>query len=133
MDHGEQQGQPRSTMERTCSRHPEHMFQRDTIQRHNDSHQRLEYQQAVQTSRGKGSQDKEESSLYLNHRRTNKLDREYFDSLRLTRSKPIRLQSGFTPVRHQYISDQESPFFAIPHSFQEETRIKGEKQELFQP
>ncbi|MBW0543616.1 hypothetical protein O181_083331 [Austropuccinia psidii MF-1] len=35
--------------------------------------------------------------------------------------------------RNQKISGQESPFFTIPESFQEKTRIKGQKQDLFQP
>ncbi|MBW0574027.1 hypothetical protein O181_113742, partial [Austropuccinia psidii MF-1] len=34
---------------------------------------------------------------------------------------------------NQQISGQESPFFTIPGSFQEKTRIQGQKQDLFQP
>ncbi|MBW0491576.1 hypothetical protein O181_031291 [Austropuccinia psidii MF-1] len=60
-------------------------------------------------------------------------DREYSDSFRLIRSRPNQLSSGFTPFRNQQVSDQESPFFTIPGSFQEKTRIKGKKQDLFQP
>ncbi|MBW0465997.1 hypothetical protein O181_005712 [Austropuccinia psidii MF-1] len=44
-----------------------------------------------------------------------------------TRSRPTQLFSGFTPFRHQNISGQESPFFTIPGSFQEKTRIQGKK------
>ncbi|MBW0494353.1 hypothetical protein O181_034068, partial [Austropuccinia psidii MF-1] len=44
-----------------------------------------------------------------------------------------QLSSGFTPCRNQNISGQESPFFTIPGSFQEKTRIQGKKQDLFQP
>ncbi|MBW0482711.1 hypothetical protein O181_022426 [Austropuccinia psidii MF-1] len=60
-------------------------------------------------------------------------DREYSDSFRLTRTRPNQLSSGFTPFRNQKISGQESPFFTIPGSFQEKTRIQGKKQDLFQP
>ncbi|MBW0467465.1 hypothetical protein O181_007180 [Austropuccinia psidii MF-1] len=43
------------------------------------------------------------------------------------------LSSEFKPFRHQQISGQESPFFTIPGSFQEKTRIPGKKQYFFQP
>ncbi|MBW0472786.1 hypothetical protein O181_012501 [Austropuccinia psidii MF-1] len=66
-------------------------------------------------------------------KRTADPDREYSHSFRLTRSRPEQLSSGFTPFRHQQISDQESPFFIIPSSFLEKTRIQGQKQDLFQP
>ncbi|MBW0586403.1 hypothetical protein O181_126118 [Austropuccinia psidii MF-1] len=62
-----------------------------------------------------------------------KPERAYSDSLRLTRSgKQIKLPSGFTPLRHQQISDQESLFFPIPGSMQERERITGKGQEFFQ-
>ncbi|MBW0469419.1 hypothetical protein O181_009134 [Austropuccinia psidii MF-1] len=51
----------------------------------------------------------------------------------LTRSIPNQLSSNFTPFRNHQISGQESPFFTIPGSFQEKTRIQGQKQHLFQP
>ncbi|MBW0488926.1 hypothetical protein O181_028641 [Austropuccinia psidii MF-1] len=54
------------------------------------------------------------------------------DSWRLTRSRPSQLSSGFTPFRDQKISVQDSPFFTIPGSFQEKTRIQGQKPDLFQ-
>ncbi|MBW0467601.1 hypothetical protein O181_007316 [Austropuccinia psidii MF-1] len=38
---------------------------------------------------------------------------------------------GFKPFRNQKISGQESPFFTIPGSFQEKTRIPGKEQDLF--
>ncbi|MBW0497267.1 hypothetical protein O181_036982, partial [Austropuccinia psidii MF-1] len=66
-------------------------------------------------------------------RTTTDPDRAYQDSSRLTRSRPNQLSSGFTPFRNQQISGQESPFFAIPGSFQEKTRIQGQKQDHFQP
>ncbi|MBW0482123.1 hypothetical protein O181_021838 [Austropuccinia psidii MF-1] len=34
---------------------------------------------------------------------------------------------------NQQISGRELPFFTIPVSFQEKTRIQGKKQDLFQP
>ncbi|MBW0540863.1 hypothetical protein O181_080578 [Austropuccinia psidii MF-1] len=46
---------------------------------------------------------------------------------------PTRLPSGFTPLRHQQISDQESPYFPIPGRIQEGKRIIGKEQDFFQP
>ncbi|MBW0481565.1 hypothetical protein O181_021280 [Austropuccinia psidii MF-1] len=66
-------------------------------------------------------------------RRTTEQESFYSYSIRLTRSRPTQLSSGFTPFRHQQISGQESPFFTIPGIFQEKTRIKGQKQGFFQP
>ncbi|MBW0529724.1 hypothetical protein O181_069439 [Austropuccinia psidii MF-1] len=60
-------------------------------------------------------------------------DREDTDSFRLTRSRPKKLSSGYTPFRNQQVSGQESPFFTIPGSFQEKTRIQGQRQDLFSP
>ncbi|MBW0468957.1 hypothetical protein O181_008672 [Austropuccinia psidii MF-1] len=109
------------------------MSQRDTFQRPYDNNQRLEYHLEVQTSGGERSLDKGESSHYPSHRRTSDPDREYSDSFRLTRSRPNQPSSGFIPFTKQQISDQESPFLTIPGGFQENTRIKGKKQDLFQP
>ncbi|MBW0469040.1 hypothetical protein O181_008755 [Austropuccinia psidii MF-1] len=106
------------------------MSQRDRIQRPYGNHQRLEPKQAVQTPGGEGKQDKGESSHYPSYRRTTDPDREYSDSLRVTRSRPNQLSSSFKPFRNQQISGQESPFFTIPGSFQEKTRIQGKKQDL---
>ncbi|MBW0489778.1 hypothetical protein O181_029493 [Austropuccinia psidii MF-1] len=97
------------------------------------NHQRLECHQAVQTPEGEGKQDKGESSHYQLYRRTAEPDRAYSDSLRLTRSRKNQVSSGFKPFRNKQISGQESPFFTIPGSFQEKTRIQGQKQDLFQP
>ncbi|MBW0463657.1 hypothetical protein O181_003372 [Austropuccinia psidii MF-1] len=69
---------------------------------------------------------------YLSYRRTSEPKRAYSYSFRLTRSRPTQLSSGFTTFRHQQISVQESPFFIIPGSFKEKTRIQGKKQDLFQ-
>ncbi|MBW0545486.1 hypothetical protein O181_085201 [Austropuccinia psidii MF-1] len=86
-----------------------------------------------ETPGGEGKQDKLESRHYPSYRKTTDPDRAYSDSFRLTRSRPNQLSSGFTPFRNQQISGQESPFFTIPGSFQEKTRIQGKKQDLFQP
>ncbi|MBW0472635.1 hypothetical protein O181_012350 [Austropuccinia psidii MF-1] len=91
---------------KTWSKFPEDMSQRDRLQRPYCNHQRLESHQAVQTPR---------------------------DSFQLTRSGPNQLSSGFTPFRNQKISSKESPFFTIPGSFQEKTRIQVQKKDLFQP
>ncbi|MBW0563354.1 hypothetical protein O181_103069 [Austropuccinia psidii MF-1] len=107
------------------------MSQKYTLQRPYGSHQRIETQQAVQAPGGKGIQVMGESTHYPSHRRTTKPDREFSDSFSLTRSKPPRLPSGFTPFRHQHISDQESSFFTIPGIFKQKTRIKREKNTSF--
>ncbi|MBW0557406.1 hypothetical protein O181_097121 [Austropuccinia psidii MF-1] len=109
------------------------MLQRDTLQRPYGNHKRLESHQAVQTPGGEGNQDKGESIHYPSYRRTTEPDRAYSDSFRLTRSRPNQLSSGLTTSRKQQISGQESAFFTIPGSFQEKTRIKGRKQDIFQP
>ncbi|MBW0526146.1 hypothetical protein O181_065861 [Austropuccinia psidii MF-1] len=58
----------------------------------------------------------------------------YLDSFRLIRSgNPTRLPSGFTLLRHQQISDQESPYFQIPGRIQERKRIIGQEHDFFQP
>ncbi|MBW0496004.1 hypothetical protein O181_035719 [Austropuccinia psidii MF-1] len=85
------------------------MSQRIRLQRPYGSHQSLESHQAVQTPAGEGKQDKP------------------------TRRRPNQLSSGFIPFRNQQVSEQESPFFTIPGSFQGETRIKGLKQHHLQP
>ncbi|MBW0503623.1 hypothetical protein O181_043338 [Austropuccinia psidii MF-1] len=60
-------------------------------------------------------------------------ERAYSDSFRLTSSgKPTKLPSGFTPLRNQHISDQES-LFLIPGSIQERDRIMGQEKYFFQP
>ncbi|MBW0481222.1 hypothetical protein O181_020937 [Austropuccinia psidii MF-1] len=58
--------------------------------------------------------------------------REYSDSFRIRRIRPTQLSSGFTPLRIQKISGQESPLFKIPGSFQEKTRNKGKEKGYFQ-
>ncbi|MBW0545038.1 hypothetical protein O181_084753 [Austropuccinia psidii MF-1] len=128
MEHGEQEVQPSIPLGRTWRKFPEDMFQRPY-----GNHQRLESHKEVQNSGGEGKQDKGESSHYPSYKRTADPDRAYSDSFRLTRSRPSQLSSNFTPFRNQKTSGQESPFFTIPRSFQEKTRIEGQKQDLFQP
>ncbi|MBW0461376.1 hypothetical protein O181_001091 [Austropuccinia psidii MF-1] len=93
----------------------------------------MESHQAVQTPGGEGNQDKGESSHYPSYRRKSEPDNSYSYFFRLTRIRPTQLSSGFTTFRHQQISSQESPFFTIPGSLQEKTRIQGQKQDFFQP
>ncbi|MBW0470932.1 hypothetical protein O181_010647 [Austropuccinia psidii MF-1] len=109
------------------------MSQRDTLQRSYGNHQRMESQQEVQTPGGEGNQDKGKSSQYPSYRRTIEQDRAYSHSFSLTRSKPPRLPSSSTPFNQKQIIDQESSFFTIPGSFQENKRIQREKQYFFQP
>ncbi|MBW0533863.1 hypothetical protein O181_073578 [Austropuccinia psidii MF-1] len=133
MEHGKQEVQPSIPLGRTWSKLPEHMSQRNRLQRPYGNHKRLESNQEVQNPAGEGNQDKGESSYYPSYRRTTYPDRAYSDSFRLTRCRPNQLSSGFTQSMHQQISDQESPSFTISGSFQEKTRIQGQKQDLFQP
>ncbi|MBW0492453.1 hypothetical protein O181_032168 [Austropuccinia psidii MF-1] len=128
MKHGQQEVKPSILLGRTWNKFPEDMYQRPY-----GNHQSLESHQAVKTSGGEGNQDKGELSHYSSYRRTAEPDRAYSDSFRLTTSRLNQPSSGFTEFRNQQISDQESPFFTIPGSFQEKTRIKGQKQDLFQP
>ncbi|MBW0545040.1 hypothetical protein O181_084755 [Austropuccinia psidii MF-1] len=132
MEHGQQEVQPSIQLGRTWRKFPEYLSQRDRLQRPYGNHQRLESHQAVQTPGGEGKQDKGESSHYPGYRRTADPDRAYSDSFRLTRRRPNQLSSGFIPFTSQQISGQESPFFTIPGSFQEKTRIQGQKQEHLQ-
>ncbi|MBW0527659.1 hypothetical protein O181_067374, partial [Austropuccinia psidii MF-1] len=68
------------------------------------------------------------------HRREIEPEITYSDSFRLIRSgNPTKTFSGFTPVRHQEISDQESPYFPIPGRIQESKRIIGKEKDFFQP
>ncbi|MBW0575641.1 hypothetical protein O181_115356 [Austropuccinia psidii MF-1] len=58
----------------------------------------------------------------------------YSDPFRLMRTgNPTRLPIGFTLLRHQQISDQESPYFLIQDRIQERKRIIGQEQGFFQP
>ncbi|MBW0553866.1 hypothetical protein O181_093581 [Austropuccinia psidii MF-1] len=110
-EHGQHKVQPGIPLGRTWSNLPEDLSPRDRLQRPYGNHQTLESHQEVQTPG----------------------DRAYSDSLRLTRSRPNQLSSGFTPFRNQQISGQESPFFTIPGSFQGKTRTQGQKQDHLQP
>ncbi|MBW0484367.1 hypothetical protein O181_024082 [Austropuccinia psidii MF-1] len=133
MEHGQQEVQPGIPLGRTWRNFPEDLSQRNRLQRPYGNQQRLESHQEVQTPGGEGKQDKGESSHYPSYRGAADPEREYSDPFRLTRSRPNQLSSGFTPFRHQQISDQELPFFTIPGIFQEKTRIQGKKQEIFKP
>ncbi|MBW0486867.1 hypothetical protein O181_026582 [Austropuccinia psidii MF-1] len=103
--------QPSVPLGRTWSKLPEDMSQRDRLQSPYDNHQILESHHAVQTPGGEGKQDKGESSHYPSYRRRTYPYSEYSDSFRLTRRRPNQLSS----------------------SFQEKTRIQGQKQDLFSP
>ncbi|MBW0495588.1 hypothetical protein O181_035303 [Austropuccinia psidii MF-1] len=112
MEHGQQEVQPGIPLGRTWSKLPEDLSQRDRLQRPYDNHQRLESYQA---------------------RRTAAPDRAYLNSFRITRSRKNKLSSGFKPFSNQQISGQESPFFTMPASFQQKTRIQGKKKDHHQP
>ncbi|MBW0511361.1 hypothetical protein O181_051076 [Austropuccinia psidii MF-1] len=133
MEHGQQEVQPSIPLGRTWGKLAEDMSQRDRLQKPYGNHQRFESHQTVQTPGGEEKQDKGESSHYASYRRTAEPDRAYSDSFRLTKNRPNQLSNDFTPFRNQQISGQESPFFTIPGSVQEKTRIQGKKQDLFKP
>ncbi|MBW0514036.1 hypothetical protein O181_053751 [Austropuccinia psidii MF-1] len=99
--------QPSISLGRAWSKFPEVLFQIDIFQRPHGNHQRMAFHQEFQTPGGEGNQR--------------------------TSSRPTQISSGFTPFRKQQISGQESPFFTIPGSFQEKTRIQGQKQDILQP
>ncbi|MBW0505681.1 hypothetical protein O181_045396 [Austropuccinia psidii MF-1] len=127
MENGQQEVQPGIPLFRTWSKLPE-----DLSQKPYGNYQRLESHLEVQTPGGEGKQDKGASIQYPSYRRTADPDRSYSYYLMLTRRRPNQLCSGFTPFRNQPISGQESPFFTIPGSFQEKTRIQGQKQDHLQ-
>ncbi|MBW0586427.1 hypothetical protein O181_126142 [Austropuccinia psidii MF-1] len=104
MEHGQQEVQPGIPLGRTCSKLAEDFSQSNRLQRPYGNHQR----------------------------RTAEPERAYSDSFRLTRSRPNQISSSFKPFINQHISGQESPFFKILGSFQEKTRIPGQKQDHFQ-
>ncbi|MBW0566937.1 hypothetical protein O181_106652 [Austropuccinia psidii MF-1] len=130
MEHGQQKVQPGKSLGRTWSKLPEDLSQRDRLQRPYDNHQRLESYQAFQTPGGKGTEDKGESSHYPSYRGTVNPDRAYSDSFRLTRSRPNKLSSGFTPFRNQQINDQDSPLFTIPGGSRRRKGYKGKTRPL---
>ncbi|MBW0470134.1 hypothetical protein O181_009849 [Austropuccinia psidii MF-1] len=127
MEHGQQEAQPGIPLGRTWRKLPEDLSQRHRLQRPYCNDQMLESYQAVQTPVGEGKQYKGESSHYPSYRRKADPDREYSDSFRLTRSRPNQLCGGVKKFRSQQISGQESLFFTIPGSFEEKTRIQGQK------
>ncbi|MBW0491015.1 hypothetical protein O181_030730 [Austropuccinia psidii MF-1] len=133
MENEQQEVQPGIPLGRTWRKLSEDLPQIYRLQRPYGNHKRLESHQAVQTPQGESKQDKGESRQYPSYRRTTDPDRAYSDFLRLTRSRPNKLSSDFTPFRNQQISGQQSPLFAIPGSFQEKTRIQGKKQDHLQP
>ncbi|MBW0554387.1 hypothetical protein O181_094102 [Austropuccinia psidii MF-1] len=107
MEHGQQEVQPGIPLGRTWSKLTEDLSQRDRLQIPYGNHKRLESHQAVQTLGREGKKDKGESSHYPSYRRTADPHKAYSYSFRLTRSRPNRLSSGFTPFRNQQISGQE--------------------------
>ncbi|MBW0588684.1 hypothetical protein O181_128399, partial [Austropuccinia psidii MF-1] len=103
MGNGRQGIKTRFPLQRTCRKYSEYFPQRDTLQR---TYHRQEMEPEITSS----------------------------DPLRLMRTgNPPRLPSGFTPLRHQQISDQESPCFPIPDRIQERKRIIGQEKDFFQP
>ncbi|MBW0508717.1 hypothetical protein O181_048432 [Austropuccinia psidii MF-1] len=108
MEHEQQEVQPRTQLGRTWSKLQEDMSQRNTLQRPYGNHQRMEPHQEVQSRGQEGNQDKGESSHYPSYQKTAEPDRAYSDPFRLTRSRPNKLSSGLTQLRHQQISGQES-------------------------
>ena len=103
MGNGRQGIQTRFPLQRTCRKYSEDFPQRDILQR---TYHRQEMEQELTHS----------------------------DPFRLMRTgNPTRLPSGFTPLRHQQISDQESLYFPIQDRIQERKRIIRQEQDFFQP
>ncbi|MBW0545879.1 hypothetical protein O181_085594 [Austropuccinia psidii MF-1] len=103
MGNGRQGIQTRFPLQRTCRKYSQDFPQRDILQR---TYHRQEMEQQI----------------------------TYSDPLRLMRTgNPTRLPSGFTPLTHQQISDQESPYFPIQDRIQESKRIIAQEQDFFQP
>ncbi|MBW0586694.1 hypothetical protein O181_126409 [Austropuccinia psidii MF-1] len=100
---GRQGIQTRFPLQRTCRKYLEDFPQRDILQK-------------------------------TYHRQEMKPEITHSDHFRLMRTgNPTRLHSGFTPLRHQQISDQESPYFPIQDRIQERKMNKGQEQDFFQP
>ncbi|MBW0482975.1 hypothetical protein O181_022690 [Austropuccinia psidii MF-1] len=120
MEHGQQGPKPSIKLGITSRKLLEGMSQRAVLDRSYGNHQRMESQQAVQTCGGEGNQDKGEYSPYSSYIRAIEPDRAYYESFSLTRRKPTRLPSSFTPF-----SQKKLPFlFTIPGSFQEKQGYK---------
>ncbi|MBW0469261.1 hypothetical protein O181_008976 [Austropuccinia psidii MF-1] len=103
MENGRQGIQTRFPLQRICRKYSEDFPQRDILQR-------------------------------TYHRQEIKPEITYSDPLSLMRTgNPTRYPSGFTPLRHQQISDQESPYFPMKDRIQERKRIIGQEQDFFQP
>ncbi|MBW0477355.1 hypothetical protein O181_017070 [Austropuccinia psidii MF-1] len=75
MRRGQEEVQPSIILGRTWRKFPEDLSERDTVQRSYGNHQRMEYQQEVQTPGGEGNQDKGKSSQYQSYRITIEQDR----------------------------------------------------------
>ncbi|MBW0467074.1 hypothetical protein O181_006789 [Austropuccinia psidii MF-1] len=90
MENGRQGIQTRAPLQRTCRKYSEDFCQKDILQR-------------------------------TYHIRAMEPEITYSYPFRLIRTgNPTRLPCGFTPLRHQQISDQESPYFPILGIIQEE-------------
>ncbi|MBW0469331.1 hypothetical protein O181_009046 [Austropuccinia psidii MF-1] len=124
--------QPGFTLSITRGKLPEDISQRVVFQRAYGNYPRLESQHTIQTLRREGSQNQGESSQNPGYRGSMEPERAYSDFFRITRRRPTRLSSGFKPPRIQKSRGQESPFFTIPASFQDKTRIKGKEKNYFQ-
>ncbi|MBW0504420.1 hypothetical protein O181_044135 [Austropuccinia psidii MF-1] len=70
MEHGQQELQPGIPLDRTWSKIPEGLSQRDRFQRPYGNDHRLQSHQSVQTPGGEGKQDKGESGHSPSYRRT---------------------------------------------------------------
>ncbi|MBW0576179.1 hypothetical protein O181_115894 [Austropuccinia psidii MF-1] len=103
MENGRQGIQTRFPLQRACRKYSEDFPKRDILQR-------------------------------TYYKREMEPETRYSDPLRRMRTgNPTRLPSGFTPLRNQQISDQESPYSGIQDRIQERKRIIGKQQEFFQP
>ncbi|MBW0541603.1 hypothetical protein O181_081318 [Austropuccinia psidii MF-1] len=101
MEHGKQEVQPGFNLGSICGTPPADISCRAFFQEMYGKHQSLEAQQAFQTLRREGSQDKGVSSHNTGYRRAMEPKRAYSDFFRLTLSRQTKLSSVITPMRIQ--------------------------------
>ncbi|MBW0569523.1 hypothetical protein O181_109238 [Austropuccinia psidii MF-1] len=102
MRNGRQGIKTRFPLQRTCRKYSEDFPRRDILQR-------------------------------TYHRQVMEQETTYSDPFRLMRTgNPTRLPSGVTPLRHQKIRDQESPYFPIQERIQKRKRIIEQTQKEYE-
>ncbi|MBW0557533.1 hypothetical protein O181_097248 [Austropuccinia psidii MF-1] len=139
VENGRQGIKARVPLERACRKYPEDLPQRAILQRTSpveNGRQGIKARVPLERSCRKYPEDLPQRDILQRtyHKREIEPEITYSEYFRLIRSgNPTKLPSGFTPLRHQQISDQESPYFPIPGRIQERKRLIGKEKEFFQP